>query len=213
VIGAPDDANKGGVIVKNQSAVSSRKPLTPDSLGPEALSPNAAKTLIPTARYNDFLFAPIYEEANGTALTVLSALARLDVDPWEEASRLAAMPKANAAGALVAMLDLIPDGRWSKSELEKIAARLAQLLPQTPERATIVSTAGTKLSALQQGFWVAWLVLTLVMSLVMSHFQQTTTNPNVSAPETGTSSPSTSTPSNSGRLNATSPAAGDEQRQ
>jgi hypothetical protein len=49
-----------------------------------------------TSRYNHFLFAPICEEANGMRLSVLSALARMDVDPWEEATRLAAMPKAIA---------------------------------------------------------------------------------------------------------------------
>jgi hypothetical protein len=33
------------------------------------------------AQFNDFLFAPIDEDANGSLLSVLSALARLDVDP------------------------------------------------------------------------------------------------------------------------------------
>src|ERR1700731_341397 len=47
-----------------------------------------------TSRYNQFLYAPICDEANGMQLSVLSALARMDVDPWEEATRLAAMPKA-----------------------------------------------------------------------------------------------------------------------
>jgi hypothetical protein len=41
-----------------------------------------------TVRYNDFLFAPIGEQANGMQLSVLSALARMNVDPWEEAARL-----------------------------------------------------------------------------------------------------------------------------
>jgi hypothetical protein len=38
-------------------------------------------------------------------LTVLSALARMDVDPWEEATRLAAMPTAIAERTLVSTLD------------------------------------------------------------------------------------------------------------
>jgi hypothetical protein len=37
-----------------------------------------------SSRYDYFLFAPICEEANGMQLSVLSALARMDVDPWEE---------------------------------------------------------------------------------------------------------------------------------
>jgi hypothetical protein len=49
-----------------------------------------------TSRYDEFLFAPICEEVVGMRLSVLSALARMNLDPWEEASRLAAMHKAIA---------------------------------------------------------------------------------------------------------------------
>ena len=60
-----------------------------------------------TSRYNDFLYAPVCEQANGTQLSVLSALARMDVDPWQEATRLSAMPKAIAERTLVTILDLV----------------------------------------------------------------------------------------------------------
>ncbi|HUW80105.1 MAG TPA: hypothetical protein VMV54_04310, partial [Acidocella sp.] len=62
---------------------------------------------IPSARYDGFLFAKVADESNGMQLSVLSALARMNVDPWEEATRLAAMPKALAEKALVSILDLI----------------------------------------------------------------------------------------------------------
>jgi hypothetical protein len=52
-------------------------------------------SVIPS-EFNDFLFAPIGEQENETPLSVLSALARLDVDPWQEASRLAQLPKYQA---------------------------------------------------------------------------------------------------------------------
>jgi len=42
---------------------------------------------------NDFHLAVIEEAPNGTQLTVLSALAQANVDPWEEVARLSAMPK------------------------------------------------------------------------------------------------------------------------
>ena len=51
--------------------------------------------------FDDFLFAPVCDEANGMQLSVLSALARSNVDPWEEAIRLAAMPKAIAERTLL----------------------------------------------------------------------------------------------------------------
>src|SRR5580704_16095137 len=87
-----------------------------------------------------FLFAPICEEANGMQLSVLSALARMDVDPWEEATRLAAMPKAIAERALVSTLDRVLGKGWNRSETEVIAARLVQLLPHRGEGGTIAPT-------------------------------------------------------------------------
>ena len=41
---------------------------------------------IPSPECNDFLLAVIDEAPNGTQLTVLSALAQVNVDPWEEAA-------------------------------------------------------------------------------------------------------------------------------
>jgi hypothetical protein len=49
----------------------------------------AAAASIQQSQFNDFLFAPIGNERNGMLLTVLSALARLDVDPWREAASMA----------------------------------------------------------------------------------------------------------------------------
>ena len=54
----------------------------------------------------DFLCAPIGEDRNGTTLSVLSALARLDVDPWSEATSLARMPREAAAERLTALIEL-----------------------------------------------------------------------------------------------------------
>jgi hypothetical protein len=44
---------------------------------------------LPGSEFNDFLFAPIGEYRNGMLVSVLSGLTRSDVDPWQEAARLA----------------------------------------------------------------------------------------------------------------------------
>jgi len=54
--------------------------------------------------FSEFLFAGIAEQSNGMTLSLLSALARLGVDPWAEAARLAEMPEAVAVAALAALL-------------------------------------------------------------------------------------------------------------
>ena len=89
-----------------------------------------------SARYDDFLFAPVCEDANGMRLSVLSALARMNVDPWEEATRLAAMPKAIAEKTLLSILDLVSGRSWKSPEAAAIAARLVRLLPQPGEAAS-----------------------------------------------------------------------------
>ena len=45
---------------------------------------------------NPFLFTCVGTEVNGSALTVLSVLARLGSDPWTEAGRLATLPRPAA---------------------------------------------------------------------------------------------------------------------
>jgi hypothetical protein len=47
--------------------------------------------------FDDFLYAPIGADGVEMPLSVLSALARLDVDPWTEAAELSELPKGAAA--------------------------------------------------------------------------------------------------------------------
>lgn len=48
-----------------------------------------------------FLFSPAGQGANGTTITVLSALARHDFDPWGEAAKLSLLPEHTAVNQLV----------------------------------------------------------------------------------------------------------------
>jgi len=80
--------------------------------------------------YDDFLFAPIREDKSGIPLSVVSALARLDVDPWEEAARLAAMPGEAATQRLSALIASLPAEAATDPERRTTAARLVALLPQ-----------------------------------------------------------------------------------
>ena len=91
------------------------------------------------SEFNDFLFAPIGEEKNSAILTVLSALARLGMDPWQESARLAQLSKAMAIQRLTTLIAGLPEGRWASADAGDIAARLVDLLPakrvfETPAR-------------------------------------------------------------------------------
>ena len=81
------------------------------------------------SEFNDFLFALVGEEKSGQPLTVLSALARLGMDPWEEAARLAGMSKDAATSALTSAIADLPEGDWQTSDSRSIASRLVSWLP------------------------------------------------------------------------------------
>ncbi|MGB9153006.1 MAG: hypothetical protein WCD70_07955, partial [Alphaproteobacteria bacterium] len=80
------------------------------------------------SEYDDFLYAPICEEKNGMSLSVLSALARRQIDPWEEAALLADLPEQTAADRLAALIG--PQPAEPVADIEMIAARLITLLPR-----------------------------------------------------------------------------------
>src|SRR5579871_6864247 len=83
------------------------------------------------SEFNDFLFAPIGEERNGMPLSVLSALARMDVDPWQEAAELARLSKENATQRLASLIAAALPGKPSvRQDPGTIAARLIALLPR-----------------------------------------------------------------------------------
>jgi hypothetical protein len=44
------------------------------------------------SEFDDFLYAAIGADRNESPLSVLSALARLNLDPWQEAAELSELP-------------------------------------------------------------------------------------------------------------------------
>ena len=92
------------------------------------------------SKFDPFLFAEVGEERGGMLLSVVSALARLDLDPWSEAASLSRLPAAAAAERLTVLL-----APQSSSKLGAPApttiARLIGLLPQPSPDAVWASGA------------------------------------------------------------------------
>jgi len=152
-----------------------------------------------TSRYEGFLLASICEEPGGMRLSVLSALARMNVDPWEEAARLAALTTADAQKTLVSTLNLFPGKRQRSAETELLAARLVALLPKGGENTAAKEPTITEGRTRRYGYWLMWLCFALAMSFLVPHQKGTTTaagdpefaSKAVSAPEhSGVTSPS-----------------------
>ena len=91
---------------------------------------HAALTPLLGREFDNFLFAPLGDDQNGPPLSVVSALARLDVDPWKEALSLARMPREQAKERLTRSLHPCPRARQRVESPKAIAARLVVLLPQ-----------------------------------------------------------------------------------
>jgi hypothetical protein len=80
-----------------------------------------------------FLFASVGEEVEGIPLSVVSALARLDLDPRKEAARLSHLTSRAAASQLGRLLARLPDRPWTPLEIRRTARKLVELLPAAPK--------------------------------------------------------------------------------
>ncbi|MGA3402037.1 MAG: hypothetical protein ABSC95_22715 [Acetobacteraceae bacterium] len=112
-----------------------------------------------SSEFDDFLYAPIGEDTNGMLLSVLSVLARSDLDPWQEAARLAGLPEKYATDRLAALIAALPGRRSAATGFGTIAGRLVALLPHR-------TAANVAASKVQSGFGVApnsWAVICVIL--------------------------------------------------
>jgi len=79
------------------------------------------------SQYDAFLFASLGD--TDVTPSVLSVLAREDVDPWQEAARLAELSPEQAINSLASKIWKSNSERWSPSEASILALRLIELLP------------------------------------------------------------------------------------
>src|SRR5271166_284391 len=91
--------------------------------------PNTHELFLFGHEFDEFLYSPIGEEKNGMELSVMSALARQNVDPWHEAARLSQLPRDVATQELCAMIGELPLGAPNRASPRSIAERLIAPLP------------------------------------------------------------------------------------
>lgn len=79
--------------------------------------------------FDQFLFATVGDETDGMPLSVVSAFARLGLDPWQEAGRLSSLGRREAVEQLARLIGELPGGSRQRDETQKIAGGLIGLLP------------------------------------------------------------------------------------
>jgi hypothetical protein len=79
--------------------------------------------------FDSFLFASIGPDRHGQALSVISALARSGLDPWEEAINLSRMPQVGATQRLSRLIASLPGLPAPIRPLEAVVGDLIGRLP------------------------------------------------------------------------------------
>jgi hypothetical protein len=126
--------------------------------------------------FDDFLFATIGADQNGGYLSVVSALARMDLDPWAEAAKLTKLPVEIATQKLAAIIAALQEIPAARQEPRKIAARLVALLPSglsVKARPTISQAGGKKMTNSRSAFAVFLCAFALLLAFqAVMHFEQ-----------------------------------------
>ena len=141
-------------------------------------------------KFDNFLHASIGADGNGMTLSVLSALARLDVDPWEEAGELSKLSEELGAQRLAALLSRLPTRQRADEDTGSLVERLIRLLPRVavssvpvpPGVQTLLGLPYLTILKILVGAALAAIFLMMILSGV-SPARADHSNPNFSQPE------------------------------
>ena len=125
--------------------------------------------------YGPFLGAAVGEDGTGANVSVLSMLARLDVDSWTEATDLSHMQELPARQRLEGLLTRFTDVPILVSEQGRVASTLLALLPRRAKGARLpqvpVSDSETLLPTGAPLYWIIWTILILGWITVLAQGQ------------------------------------------
>ena len=138
---------------------------------------------------NTFLYADVGTELNGSALTMLSVLARLGQDPWAEAARWTTLPKAAAMDCLVRSIGEMPLEPRDVAETDATASRLFALLPVQVKSPGQTIRAAVQASAVPIWVPVAFFCASILIGLAASMTAAPVTPAGAAVPIAGSTDP------------------------
>ncbi len=118
--------------------------------------------------FDRFLYASVGEDRDGSAVTVVSAFARLGFDPWKEAAKLSSLGRDAACARLGRSLSEFKDVPSLALDHAAVAATLTSLLPnRLSRRATKLTTPAIPKGTPIQGRWIlAFLIAAIILARV-----------------------------------------------
>ncbi|MCV3274161.1 hypothetical protein [Roseobacter sinensis] len=118
--------------------------------------------------YDAFLFAEVGEDRTGSAVTVLSALARLDLEPWTEARELSRLGPKDAQVRLTMHFLAITDIPALALASESRAVKLVSLLPR-PASLRVSKSLGTGTNSFPK-LSMSWTMIAFVGIVLLTWF-------------------------------------------
>ncbi len=116
--------------------------------------------------YERFLFARVGDDRRGHAVTVLSTLARLGLDPWDETAELVTLSREAAGVRLGLRLSKCQDIPTLARDHVSVARELSQLLPQ----GSVFSPPGQIGAVIRKGQLLPsaaiWMIIAVAIALV-----------------------------------------------
>ncbi len=116
-----------------------------------------------------FLFAEVGTELNGSALTILSVLARLGQDPWAEAAKWTKLPKSTTVDRLAHSIAQMPLSSQAINDARSTAARLVLLLPSQVTRPAESQAANKVMRGLTMPKWILPAACGIAVALAVAY--------------------------------------------
>ncbi len=120
--------------------------------------------------FERFLYAPLGEDRNGYVVTVLSALARLGLDPWNETTELVKLGREAAGARLGLLLSRFRDVPALGRDHGAVAQQLSLLLPAAPALRSFTRTGATAANGPAVSSGTIWAILAFAVILVQMLF-------------------------------------------
>lgn len=120
--------------------------------------------------FERFLYASVGEDRNGSVVTVLSALARLGLDPWNETAELVALGREAAGARIGTLLSRLLDVPSLGRDHRMVAQELSLLLPEPPRQGGLASPDMTAIGGRLVSSGALWKILAIMFILMQLLF-------------------------------------------
>lgn len=120
--------------------------------------------------FERFLYATVGEDRNGSVVTVLSTLARLGLDPWNETAELVTLGRDAAGTRLGILLSRFRDVPALGSTHGRVARELSLLLPEGPPARALQQAASKASGGRLRSSGAIWAMIAVFFILMQVLF-------------------------------------------